>query len=224
MDAVDALQEGALARRRLQVDPAVLVVAAVVVRERRERAVFVGRQEQPRLQHRLEAVADAEDQLLVVAELAKGVGEEVLHVEGLHLARGHVVAVGEAAGEDEDLVVAEQAWDCREGRSREARSPRPPTISKAVSTSWSQLVPGARRIRACGVAMTKNPRRRTFVLDPHKRVRQTRCNVRVPPQPVGLTDRRRPSTIIECRQLGGRGAFPFFSPPSGGLTLAAAPS
>ena len=64
---------------------------------------------------RLEAVADAEDQLLVVAELAEGVGEEVLHVDGQDLPRGHVVAVGEAAGEDEDLVVAEEPRVVAEG-------------------------------------------------------------------------------------------------------------
>ena len=47
--AVDALQERTLPRRRLEMHPAVLVVAAVVVRQRRERAVLVGGHQQPRL-------------------------------------------------------------------------------------------------------------------------------------------------------------------------------
>ena len=58
----------------LQVDPAVLELAGVVVGERGERAVLVRRHEQPGLEQHLEAVADAEDELLGVAELAEGVG------------------------------------------------------------------------------------------------------------------------------------------------------
>ena len=50
-----------------------------------------------------------------VAELAEGVGEEVLQLDGEDLPGGHVVAVGEAAGDDEDLVVAEQRRGSRGG-------------------------------------------------------------------------------------------------------------
>ena len=112
---VDALQERALARRRLQVDPAVLELAGGVVGERGERAVLVRRHEQAGLEQRLEAVADAEDQLLGVAELAEGVGEEVLELVGEDLAGRHVVAVAEAAGDDEDLEVPEQRRGSRGG-------------------------------------------------------------------------------------------------------------
>ena len=83
--------------------------------ERGQRAVLVGRHQEAGLEHRLEAVADAEDELLVVAELAEGVGEEVLHVDRLHLPGPHVVAVGEAAGQDEDLVVAQEPGVVAEG-------------------------------------------------------------------------------------------------------------
>ena len=40
-----------------------------------------------------------------------------------------------------------------------SRSALAPASSKANAASSSQLVPGARRIRAGGVAMTKNPRK-----------------------------------------------------------------
>ena len=44
---------------------------------------------------------------------------------------GHVVAVGEAAGDDEDLVVAEQAWVLAEAVDVERARPRPRPCSKA---------------------------------------------------------------------------------------------
>ena len=83
--------------------------------QRGERAVLVGRHEQPGLEQHLEAVADAEDQLLGVAELAEGVAEEVRELVGEDLAGGDVVAVGEAAGDDEDLVLLQQRRGSRGG-------------------------------------------------------------------------------------------------------------
>src|SRR5262249_51884215 len=62
-----------------------------------------------------EAVADAEDELLLVAEPAERVAEEVLELKGEHLSRRHVVAVAEAAGHDEDLEVAELSRVLAEG-------------------------------------------------------------------------------------------------------------
>ena len=72
--------------------------------QRGDGAVLVGRHEQAGLEQGLEAVADAEDQPFGVAEAAQGVAEEVGELVGEDLAGGHVVAVGEAAGDDEDLV------------------------------------------------------------------------------------------------------------------------
>src|SRR5262249_26065569 len=57
----------------------------------------------------LEAVADAEDQLFRVAELAQRVAEEMAELVGQDFARSHIVAVGEAAGNDQDLVTQELA-------------------------------------------------------------------------------------------------------------------
>jgi hypothetical protein len=73
-------------------------------------------------------------------------------------------------------------------------------------------VPGARRIKACGVAMTKIPRRGMFVLDRHKGKEQTRCTARVPPKLAGLTDRAvAENTSRNSRRRGAGGLFPFFS-------------
>ena len=77
--------------------------------QRGQRAVLVGRHEQAGLEQGLEAVADAEDELLGVAEAAQGVAEEVGELVGEDLAGRHVVAVGEAAGNDQDLVALQQA-------------------------------------------------------------------------------------------------------------------
>ena len=59
------------------------------------------------------------------------------------------------------------------------------------------------------------------MLDRHKGVRQTRCNVRVPPQPVGQTDRpvagtQRAATSQTAQPpIGGSGTLSHFFPPAG---------
>jgi hypothetical protein len=78
------------------------------VGQRRQRAVLVGRQEQTGLEEDLETVADAENQLLLVAEAAEGVLQEGHELGRQDLAGGDVVAVGEAARDGEDLVAVEQ--------------------------------------------------------------------------------------------------------------------
>ena len=45
----------------------------------------------------------------------QGVAEEMVELVGQDLARGHVVAVGEAAGDDQDLVVLQQPAAARAG-------------------------------------------------------------------------------------------------------------
>jgi len=55
----------------------------------------------------LEAVADAEDEVAIVDELAEGGAEVVDELVGEDFAGGDVVAVGEAAGEGEDLELLE---------------------------------------------------------------------------------------------------------------------
>src|SRR5205085_6380904 len=57
----------------------------------------------------LEAVANANDELFRIAELAEGVAEKRRQLGGEDLAGGHIVAVGEAAGDCEDVVLPQQA-------------------------------------------------------------------------------------------------------------------
>ncbi len=75
VDASDAFQEWAFPWRGLEIDPAVLVAAGIVVGQSGQRAIFIRLHQQSGLQHRLKAVADSEHQLLavVVAEAAQGV-------------------------------------------------------------------------------------------------------------------------------------------------------
>ena len=77
--------------------------------------VLVGRHDQAGLEQHLKAVADAEDQLLLIAEPPQGVAEEVGELVGEDLAGRHVVAVGEAAGDDEDLVALQRGRAARAG-------------------------------------------------------------------------------------------------------------
>lgn len=74
----DALEKNTIARCDEQVDPAVFKAAVAVVDERNKRPIFIRRDNQSRLDQYLKAVADAEDEFVLHAELAYGVGEEVL--------------------------------------------------------------------------------------------------------------------------------------------------
>ncbi len=78
------------------------------MRQRRQRAVLVGLQEQPGPEKCLKAIADAEDELVAVAERAEGVVEKHPQLVGQNLSAGHIVAVREAAGDYQDLVLVEQ--------------------------------------------------------------------------------------------------------------------
>ena len=76
--------------------------------KRGERAIFIGRQDQSRFEQRLKAVADAEDELFLGAKLMHDVAEKHAELIGEDLARGDVVAVGEAARDDEHLKLVQQ--------------------------------------------------------------------------------------------------------------------
>ena len=67
-------------------------------------AVRIG-DEHPRLHEHLEAVADPEHETTAVAEAGEEIAEPGLQFEGEDPSAGDVVAVGEAAGDAEDLVV-----------------------------------------------------------------------------------------------------------------------
>ena len=64
-----------------------------------------------------------------------------------HLARAKVVAVGEAAGEDDNLVVGEARWKPSISLVDVASCVKAPACWKADAVSSSRLVPGARSIR-----------------------------------------------------------------------------
>ena len=54
------------------------------------------------------AIADAEDQLVGVAETAQGVAEKVGQLVGEDLARRDVIAVGKTTGNDQDLIFVQE--------------------------------------------------------------------------------------------------------------------
>ena len=92
----------------MQINPAILEFARGVVAQSCHRAVFVGGHEQTGLEDGLEAIANAQDELFLVAEDAELLAQKDTELVGEDLAGGHVVAVGEAAGNDQDLVIVKQ--------------------------------------------------------------------------------------------------------------------
>ena len=106
---VDARQEDALRPLRPEPHPAILVLARVVVRERGRRAVRrLIVQQDARLDHHLEAVADAQDQFAGRFELAQRLGQVVPHLHRENLAGRHVVAEAESARNAQDLEAVQQ--------------------------------------------------------------------------------------------------------------------
>src|SRR5262249_25367949 len=72
-------------------------------------AIFVWRQDKSGLEQGLKAIADTEDQPVGVAEALYRFSQKVPQLVGENFAGGHVVAVGEAAGDHQNLV-AEQPF------------------------------------------------------------------------------------------------------------------
>src|SRR5262249_8799657 len=106
--AIDTLKEGGALAVGLEVDPAVIELAGLVVGEGGDGPILIGRDEERGLEQNLKAVTDAEDELLVVAEATQRVAEETGQLVGEDLAGGDVVAVGEPARDGEDLVAVQQ--------------------------------------------------------------------------------------------------------------------
>ena len=102
------LEKRAFAGPGLEGDPAILELAVLVGGQRCQRALFVRQQNQPGLEQHLKAVAHAEDQLFLIAEGPQHVPQEMRQLAGEDLARGHVVAIGEAARDDEDLKIMQE--------------------------------------------------------------------------------------------------------------------
>lgn len=89
-------------------DPAVFVTAGVVEHERRTcRTVCAGKH--AHAHENLEAVADAEQKSAAIDEGAERVAEMVRELAAEDFPTGDVVAVTEAAGDGEDLIIVEEA-------------------------------------------------------------------------------------------------------------------
>ncbi len=74
--------------------------------ERGHRAVVdIGRHDEAGFQKCLKTVTDTEDQALFIAELAKNILQKVLQLDCQNLARGDIIAIGEAAGNCHNLVL-----------------------------------------------------------------------------------------------------------------------
>src|SRR5207302_4328564 len=93
----------------LQVHPAILELSLRIVRKRGERPILIWRKQQAGLEKGLKAVADAEDQFVSVSKPLKTVAEEVAELHRQNLASGHIVAIGVAAWNDENLIAVQQA-------------------------------------------------------------------------------------------------------------------
>ena len=102
------LQEDAFSGAGLEIDPAVLEFAGFVVGQCGERAVVIGGQDQAGFEEGLEAVADAEDKFFPGPELPQLLAQEVPQLIAQNFSGGHIVAVGEAAGNDQDLKIVQQ--------------------------------------------------------------------------------------------------------------------
>src|SRR5882724_6434829 len=108
MEALVLCQEWALARRNCQMQPTILV-AMRIVRQRRQRAVFVGREDQASFEKSLKTIANSQDQLLFIAEAAQRFAQENGELVGEDLPGANVIAVAKATWDDEDLILVEQA-------------------------------------------------------------------------------------------------------------------
>ena len=124
-EPIHALQEHATTRHRPQMNPAIDEHAGRVVGEAcpgsaRSR---IGEQE-ARLQEHLKAVADAEDEAAAIAKCREAVGEPRPQFQRKDPSAGDVVAVGEAAGDAEDLKVVGERRLPRQGMNVHAAGDR----------------------------------------------------------------------------------------------------
>lgn len=90
--------------------PAVLEPGGTVVGERGGHMAFaISGDNQSSFEQHLEPIADAEDQLARIAELIQGVSQECLQLHSEDLPRCNIVAIGEPAGDEEQLVFVEES-------------------------------------------------------------------------------------------------------------------
>ena len=99
--------------------------------------------EQAGLDEDLEAVADADDEFAVVDELLERGFEMVDELVGEYFSGGDVVAVGESAGEGEDLVLLKGGWVGEQGVDVEGIDGNVIAASKFESVSEFAVAVGA---------------------------------------------------------------------------------
>lgn len=160
-----ASEKNAVARSDKKVDPAIFEPAMAVVDERDKRPVFIRRDNQARFDQHLKAVADAEDQLVLHAELAYGVSEEVLEFRGEDFSGTNIVPIAESAGKHQDLEIAQKL-----GRFAEAVNVKSLDVGSCCfeGEDGLRIAVGARGpqdeyVRSGHVE--KNPKNGSFVLD-----------------------------------------------------------
>ena len=95
--------------------PAILELAALVERQRGDRLVGSIGQEHAALDQNLKAVADAQDQLAGGFEGLQRIAQVMAHLVAEDAAGTDVVAVAEAAGDAENLVLGRPAAGFRAG-------------------------------------------------------------------------------------------------------------
>jgi len=115
--------------------------------------------QQAALDEHLEPVADAQDELAGGDEVVERLGEAVEHLVGEDLAGGHVVAVAEPAGDQEELEAVEFGGGFHESVDVDAFG-REAACSRAKTVSRSQLVPAVRSTRAWGMEDLRNKKKR----------------------------------------------------------------
>jgi len=94
----------------LQVDPTILEFSGVVMGQSSQGTVIIRRHNETCFKYCLEAVANTEDQFFLVPKDAKLLTQEYAELIGQDFSGGDVIAITEASGNDEDLIIVEQRW------------------------------------------------------------------------------------------------------------------
>jgi len=109
LESLVTFQEWTFAWGRLQSDPTIFELARRIMRQGRQRAFIVGRNEETGLQDGLESIADAEDEFVGVTKALQALTQEVRQLVRQDFPGGHVVAIGKTAGHHQNLKTLKQA-------------------------------------------------------------------------------------------------------------------
>jgi len=107
-ESVDRRQKGAVGGECPEVDPGIQVPPSHILGEGGDGALLIVGKEEAGFQKDLESVADSQNQLSLVPKFSQGVSQEVMQLQSEQSSGPRVIAVGEAARDDEDLEVFEE--------------------------------------------------------------------------------------------------------------------